>query len=208
MAGRGGSLVYIEPKSVKALQETTKVLREMADTKGSKSLLAQMNKELRQAVEPMRRDIAQAAEGLDFERTSKQGGGYGSKARSKKAKGFGAKRELKDKTKGERGRGLRATMAKGIRTQINRGKNTTGIRVRQAASDADVNRIGKALDRKGQVRHPLFGDKDHWYATKATNGKGWFTETGERRLPWIRRDVEKVLDAWVSRLASRIDRAA
>jgi len=193
---RGGQLVYIEPASVRALQETTRVLRSMADTKHSKSLLKEMNKEIREAVQPVVDDQAKAARGMNFQRTSKQGGSRAARTA----------RTLKS-GKVKRGRGLREEMARSIRIQISRGANSTGVRIRHASRDADVNVIARRLDSKGKVRHPLFGNKAHWYETQS-DGIGWFTATGERRLPWVRRNLSEVLDRWVRDLARGIDRAA
>ncbi|MCL5459674.1 hypothetical protein M3M33_13650, partial [Loigolactobacillus coryniformis] len=92
-SGKTANLVYIDEASVKALQNLSKTIKSMADPAKNKSLTKRMNAEIREAAEPMRRDIAQAAKDLNFERTSKQGGGYGSKARGYKIKNARVKGE-------------------------------------------------------------------------------------------------------------------
>lgn len=205
MAGRGhtgssggaGQLVYIDEDSVKNLQQAAAAIKAMADPAKSKSLTKRMNAEIREAAEPMRRDIAEAARGLKFQRTSKAGA-----SRSRRTG-----RTLKS-GRFKSGRGLRESMAVGIRTQINTGRTAAGVRVRMASKDADVNRIGKVLNNRGEVKHPLFGKGENKYATRATNGRGWFYDAAYPHSRAVKARVTRVLDRWVSDLARGIDKAS
>lgn len=201
MAGRttGGkgstsALVYVDPDSVKALQNLSKTIRASADRK---ELTKALNKQIRAAAEPMRRDIAQAADNLTFERTSKAGASRGRRTgRTLKSGKFKA------------GKGLRKSISAGVRTQISTGANTAGVRVRLASKDPDVNLLGKRLNQKGKIRHPLFGDKDHWYETVAAGSRNWFYDAAYPHRELVSRRVRKVLTDWTNDLARRIDRAA
>jgi hypothetical protein len=55
-----------------------------------------------------------------------------------------------------------------------------------AASDIDV----RSLDR-GRLRHPLYGNRRHWYDQKVT--PGWFTKTLQRQAERVRRELIGVL---------------
>ena len=205
MAGRGHSgssgktanMVYIDEASVKNLQQAAAAIKSMADPASRKSLTKRMNAEIRAAAEPMRRDIAQAAKDLKFERTSKQGG---SRARREG-------RTLKS-GKFKAGRGLRDGIAFGIRTQINTGRTSAGVRIRLASKDPVINRLGKVLNSKGTIRHPLFGNTGHWYETKSKGGRGWFYDAAYPHRKPIAARVSRVLDKWVKDLASGIEKAS
>lgn len=194
--GRGSSsaLVYVDPDSVKALQDLSKVIRASADRK---ELTKALNKEIRKAAEPMRADIATAAEKLTFQSTSKAGASRGRRTgRTLKSGKFKA------------GRGLRKSIAVGVRTQISTGANTAGVRVRLASKDPEVNLLGKRLNQKGAVRHPLFGDKDHWYETRATGSKGWFYSAAAPHRTIVSTRIKRVLDEWTRDLARKISAAS
>jgi hypothetical protein len=192
--GSTSALVYVDPDSVKALQDLSKVIRASADRK---ELTKALNKEIRKAAEPMRADIATAAEKLTFRSTSKAG--------ASRARRTG--RTLKS-GKFKAGRGLRKSISIGVRTQISTGANTAGVRVRLASKDPEVNLLGKRLNQKGRIRHPLFGDKDHWYETTATGSRNWFYDAAYPHRELVSRRIRKVLSDWTTDLARRIDRAA
>jgi hypothetical protein len=203
MAGRGHSgssgsaaFVYVDEKSVKDLQAIGAHLKSVSDPSHRKALTKQLGQEIREAAEPMRRDIAQAARDLKFERTSRAGA-----SRSRREG-----RVLKS-GRFKAGRGLRDGIAQGIRTQINMGRTAAGVRIRLASKDPVINRLGKVVNNKGKIRHPLFGDTEHWYDTQTTNGRGWFYNAAypHRRATEVR--VRRVLDKWVDDIARGITRA-
>jgi len=203
MAGRGHSgssgsaaFVYVDEKSVKDLQAIGAYLKSVSDPSHRKALTKQLGQEIREAAEPMRRDIAQAARDLKFERTSRAGASRSRReGRTLKSGRFKA------------GRGLRDGIAQGIRTQINMGRTAAGVRIRLASKDPVINRLGKVVNNKGKIRHPLFGDTEHWYDTQTTNGRGWFYNAAypHRRATEVR--VRRVLDKWVDDIARGITRA-
>lgn len=44
----------------------------------------------------------------------------------------------------------------------------------------------------GQVRHPLFGNRERWFTTKVP--PHWFTETGDKAAPAVRRAAEAAIE--------------
>jgi hypothetical protein len=192
--GSTSALVYVDPDSVKALQDLSKTIRASADRK---ELTKALNKQIRAAAEPMRRDVAEAAERLTFQRTSKAGASRGRRTgRTLKSGKFKA------------GRGLRQSIAVGVRTQISTGANTAGVRVRLASKDPEVNLLGKRLNQKGRIKHPLFGKGEVKYETVATGSRNWFYDAAYPHRELVSRRVHKVLSDWTNDLARRIDRAA
>jgi hypothetical protein len=203
MASRNApSLVYVDEKSVKALQDLAKTIKAQGEKKPS-ALTKRLNEEIREAAEPMRRDIADAALGLNFTRSGRasvQRSGKGRKLKS-------GKRATK--------RGLRAELSHGIRTQISKGAASAGVRIRMASKDPDVNAIGQRIDRDGFVRHPTrMGpnwraiNREVWAQTNTSNGKGWFYKAAEPGKRDAQRRIGAVLDKWTRDLARQIDRAA
>lgn len=187
--GSGGQdLVYVEPSSVKALQHLAAELNKQANGKELKKAL---NKRLRTAVEPMRKDQQQSARDLTFRSTASR--------RAKRTTGITSTGRVR------KGKGLRQEMAQTIRTTVSNGKYA-GVRVQQRSTDRDVNRIAKSLNKRGKVRHPLFGNTDHWYDTSAPNAKGWFYRAFDRRGREITAEVRKVLDEQMQALARRVGR--
>ena len=80
----------------------------------------------------------------------------------------------------------------GVKIVVRYGKRGTGM----GASNA------RLLNRGLGVRHPLFGNRDHWYTTPVPAARGWFDDTLTREAPAVRRELEKarqrVLDKIVS----------
>ena len=186
--GKGQDLVYVDPNSVKALQ---KVAAELSSRADGKALKKELNKRLRTAVEPMRKDQQQAARDLAFSNKPSR--------RARRTAGVTATGRAR------KGKGLRQEMAQTIRTTVSTGKYA-GVRVQQRSTDRDVNRIAKALNRQGKVRHPLFGDTNHWYDTVAANAKGWFYAPFDRRSRQVTDEVRQVLDQQMKDLARDISR--
>jgi len=186
---RGGQLVYIEEDSVKALQALGARLKERAD---GKYLTKQMNKDIRKAATPLLNDLKSAARELQFESST----AHTITSRSER------KTKMTKKGKLKAGRGLRQEMAFGLRVQINKSKNSAGIRIRLASKDPDVNRLGSVLNRKGEIKHPLFGNKDFWYVTKSPGSQNWFYGTGQKHLPATRKAIERTLNDWVAKAIS------
>lgn len=67
--------------------------------------------------------------------------------------------------------GLRARVAAGVHVVNTPG---AGVRVTTSMARPDERIIPLGLDRKEGWRHPLFGDKNHWFRNP---GYSWFRET-------------------------------
>lgn len=82
-------------------------------------------------------------------------------------------------------------------TQRRGGRTSPGVRI-AARSRRNVRR----MDRTGTVRHPLFGNRDHWFTTRFR--PGWFSNPMQDGVPGVRRE----LIAAMSRVAAKIVRSA
>lgn len=47
------------------------------------------------------------------------------------------------------------------------------------------------VNRRGRLRHPLFGNRSHWYTQVAP--PGWFDKPMEAQAPRVRREIEDVM---------------
>jgi hypothetical protein len=204
MAGRDSkaALVYVDEKSVRDLQNLARAIKAQGEQKPS-MLTKMLNQEIVDAAEPMRSAIADAARGLNFKRKGRAGVSRSGKGRRLKS----GKRATK--------RGLREEIAFGVRTQIDKGKFTAGVRVRLASKQADVNAVGKRINHAGFVRHPTrMGpnfraiNREVWAQTDTTNGKDWFYRAAEPHKRKVSRDIQRVLDRWTTKMAREISRSA
>lgn len=93
--------------------------------------------------------------------------------------------------------GLNVWVAKNAKTQTQvrlSGRNL-GVRFRtKFKGSSDV-----AAINAGEVRHPLFGNKDHWYATKVTPGFAY------RALDELAPEVRKQFLALVDDIAAKLE---
>lgn len=80
------------------------------------------------------------------------------------------------------------------RVQVRTGAKTAGVRI-----VVGRRRGGARMADQGLVRHPLFGDREHWYTTKVP--EGWFTDTGQEQLPQVRGELLKAVAAMADRIA-------
>lgn len=93
--------------------------------------------------------------------------------------------------------GLRARVAEGVHVEK---QGTGGVRVQTSMPTKSEGIIPRGLDRPKGWRHPLFGDKNHWFANP---GYDWFLSTFEHSDELIeghldtvlRKVAEKVADA-------------
>lgn len=51
----------------------------------------------------------------------------------------------------------------------------------------------RMVNRTGQVRHPVFGNRERWANTRV-GGQGWFDRTYERGASEIRGELEQVME--------------
>lgn len=83
----------------------------------------------------------------------------------------------------------------GVTIGIRYGKRGRGL----GASNA------RLANRTGQVRHPLYGDRNHWYNTPVPRAQGWFDNTHAENaplaLPGIDRALQNVADQVVREVA-------
>jgi len=187
---KGNDLVYIEPSSVKKLQNLGAEFKR-AGANG-KELRKELNAAIKKATGPLERDIKSNARGLTFT-------GSGSGGRARRTAGV-------TKTgRTRKGKGLRQSLEQGIKTEVSYRQGAgAGVRIRLKSSDAEVNRLGAALNRRGKIRHPLVGNTDHWFDTVASNGKGWFWKPVDKHRPAVVRDVKAAVDAMLQKLARRV----
>lgn len=93
--------------------------------------------------------------------------------------------------------GLNVWVAKNAKTQTQvrlSGKNL-GVRFKtKFKGSSDV-----AAINAGEVRHPLFGDKDHWYTTRVTPGFAY------RALDELAPEIRKAFLALVDEIARKLE---
>lgn len=122
------------------------------------------------------------------------------------------------KTAGDHGKGIRKEMLKAIRNEAKptvkavrdntsilpqRGglarkiRTGIGVRTKTAGDSVGVRIVGKnqysvEAINSGRLRHPLFGDREHWYEQRVK--PGWFTNPIEKRAKQLRKDLLRVID--------------
>ena len=184
-------LMYVEEAGLKALQHAQNELKKSAE---SKQLTAMLNKRIRTAAEPIKTDIKNTAEKITFTSTSRAGATRSKRNRTKNKKSG----------KWKNAKGLRQEMSTGIKIRIDKGANSAGVRILEANASTEVNRLAQAINSKGRIRHPLFGNKDRWYMTKTTNGQGWFDKPGQSHLPRVTADINAVVVDFTNEIARKI----
>ena len=185
------NLVYVEEDGLKALQRAQQQLQKSAQ---SRELTAMLNKRIRTAAEPIKTDMKNTAEKITFTSTSRAGA-----TRSKRNR-----TQNKKSGKWKNAKGLRQEMSTGIKIRIDKGANSAGVRILEANASTEVNRLARAINSKGRIRHPLFGDKNHWYMTKTSNGQGWFDNAGRSHLPKVTADIKAVVVDFTNEIARKI----
>lgn len=91
--------------------------------------------------------------------------------------------------------GLRAKVAAGVHVER---RGNGGVRIQTSMPTASEGIIPRGLDRAKGWRHPLFGDKSHWYANP---GYDWFISTFSHSEDLIERDLNSVLERAASEIA-------
>jgi hypothetical protein len=92
-------------------------------------------------------------------------------------------------------KGLRAKVAAGVHVER---QGTGGVRVQTSMPTRSEGIIPRGLDRAKGWRHPLFGDKSHWFSNP---GYDWFLSTFSNSSDLIERDLKSVLDRAAERIA-------
>jgi hypothetical protein len=68
--------------------------------------------------------------------------------------------------------------------------------------------LGKAKNRdirslnRGRLRHPLYGDREHWYDQPVQ--KGWWDQVLEDGAPMVRKEMVRVLDEVADQIVQKI----
>jgi hypothetical protein len=92
-------------------------------------------------------------------------------------------------------RGLRKGIARGIKVQIAASQNSkrVGVVIKSSGSGlpAEKKPLVRRWNRVNGFRHPLFGDKDHWYPQK---GRPYWGSVMSRRKDELARQVRQALD--------------
>ena len=184
-------LIYVEEAGLKALQHAQNELKKSAE---SRQLTTMLNKRIRVAADPIKTDLKNTAEKITFTSTSRAGA-----SRSRRNR-----KQNKKSGKWKNAKGLRQEMSTGIKIRIDKGANTAGVRILEANASTEVNRLARAINSKGRIRHPLFGDKNHWYMTKTSNGLGWFDNAGRSHLPKVTADIKAVVVDFTNEIARKI----
>ncbi len=84
--------------------------------------------------------------------------------------------------------GLRAKVAEGVHV-VRQGAG--GVRIQTSMPTKSEGRIPRGLDSPKGWRHPLFGDKNHWYANP---GYDWFLSTFSHSGDVIEHSLHDVLE--------------
>jgi hypothetical protein len=97
--------------------------------------------------------------------------------------------------------GMRARVASGVghRKGID-SKNKAYFRIYTSMAERDEVIIPRGLDRVAGWRHPLFGDKKHWY-NEGPVRPGWFTDT----IADSRDEISRALQRALERAAQFVD---
>ncbi len=92
-------------------------------------------------------------------------------------------------------RGLRRGIARGIKVQIAASQNAkrVGVVIKSSGSPlpADQKPLVRRWNRPGGWRHPLFGDRKHWYPQK---GRPYWGSVMSKQKPELERKVRQALD--------------
>lgn len=94
--------------------------------------------------------------------------------------------------------GLRVKVAAGVHVER---QGTGGVRVQTSMPTKSEGIIPRGLDRPKGWRHPLFGDKNHWFSNP---GYDWFISTFSNAEDEVKRNLEDVLE----RAADSVERSA
>lgn len=91
--------------------------------------------------------------------------------------------------------GLRERVAAGVHVVES---GAAGVRVVTSMAKQDEAIIPRGLDRLAGWRHPLFGNKAHWFRNP---GYGWFMSTFSNSKDDFENKLEKVLEAAANNIA-------
>jgi hypothetical protein len=93
-----------------------------------------------------------------------------------------------------------------LRSRASNTKQTVQVRTGRDAGVGIAVKYGKAgrgmgasnarlANQRGQIRHPVFGNRGVWANTPVPSAQGWFDNTLQRGAPTVRPFIEDALDA-------------
>ncbi|MCP2168134.1 hypothetical protein [Goodfellowiella coeruleoviolacea] len=164
---------------------------------GRGDLVREMAREMRTAARPVVQDAQRSVQSL-ASRAVRGGGGQ-----ARRAYDVSRSRRATDRVQDRafRRRGLRATIARAVRTQVSTGARSASVRIRTNRSmlPPDQRKLPRLMN-KGAWRHPVMGNRDRWVEQKVTP-EGWFDKPMLRGGPQVRRAAVSVVDDIVKKLA-------
>jgi hypothetical protein len=101
--------------------------------------------------------------------------------------------------------GLRGRVAGGVGVRAGLGfsRNLAYFRIYTSMAERDESIIPRGMDRAAGWRHPLFGNKNHWFTSRPQR-TGWFTDT----IADGRDEIQRALEGALQRAADIIDAAS
>ncbi len=194
----------------------------------SPELRKAMGRQLRARATPVRDALRAEVLGIDSKATAGRGGAaaraayaYG-KTKAGRADTGGYRTPLQQSrtskalARATKRAGLRATIARGIRVEYRDSARSAGVIIRTTVAQLPADqRSLPMLMNKGTWRHPVFARRDSdryvtaglWVAQQATP-PGWWTKTGRRWAPVVRREVGEAFEAWAIRAGVEVSKAA
>ncbi len=151
--------------------------RRLAKTAESKALRRNLTKSLRSTMDPAVQATKQAVMNVQSHGVS----GGGTRRRTE----IHAQRR---KRSARGGHGLRASIARGVRSRVKYTGNTVGLRiyVDPATLPASQRKLPRYLDSDKGWRHPVFGNREVWVRQ---TGQPWFRSTLRQYTPRLRNAV-------------------
>lgn len=184
--GGGGGLPEFSATPDGSFTQAARQLRGAA-----KDVRKELNKAIRTSTQPAVQDLKRAVMAVDSK--ARSGGG------TRQREGHAASRSRSGRP-GRGSHGLRASIARALQTKITYSGYRTGVRIRvdSARLPADQTTLPKAINR-GNVRHPVWGNRDEWVPQTFTPAK-WF----DRTMLVHGRRIRQELDAAAKRALRQI----
>ncbi|MEV3980804.1 hypothetical protein [Nonomuraea sp. NPDC049758] len=175
-------------------------------TAGSgKALRKELLKAIRTGAKPALADTRRAVRAIPV--TGSRGGGRRQRERDRADKALDqvykriddmdwdsfVEAEQKAKDRAKKNTGLRDTVARSLRLTVKTGSKSARVRIEvdSAKIPEGMRTLPRHLDSEKGWRHPLFGDREHWYSQR---GRPWFASTIRRHLPALREHILKAMD--------------
>lgn len=108
------------------------------------------------------------------------------------AKSAAMRVEIEGGPEGHTGLRSRVSAGVGYRAGLST-RNTAYFRIFTSMAENDEAIIPRGMDRAAGWRHPLFGNKNHWYTSRPVR-TGWFTDTIADGRDEIQRAIEDALE--------------